>query len=131
MGAVLLDSSVLVDLFRGRPGTVGRLHASRVTGDQPYVCAINVEEVERGARDQEADAIARLLDGLTLAPLGRTEGARAGRWRRGHAARRMTLSQADCLVASAAVGIGARLATASPKDFPTPGPTVEYWPVGD
>lgn len=131
MAAVLLDTTILIDLLRGRPGAVNRLQTLRTAGDRPYVCAVNVEEVERGALGSEADAIARLFDGLQVAPLGRTEGARAGRWRRDHASRGITLSQADCLVASAAVGIGARLATGNPKDFPMADLLVEHWPVGD
>ncbi|MFN8517853.1 MAG: PIN domain-containing protein [Chloroflexota bacterium] len=130
MGAVLLDTTVLIDLLRGRAGAVRRLRAVRAAGDRPFVCAINVEEVERGVLDAEADALARLLDGLSLAPLGRDEGTRAGRWRRAHAARGLTLSQGDCLIASAAASIGARLATGNPKDFPMPELVVEHWPVG-
>ncbi len=130
MAAVLLDTTVLIDLLRGRAGAVKRLRALRAAGDQPCVCAINVEELERGSEPGEADVLRRLLDGLTIAPLGRAEGTRAGRWRRAHAARGVTLSQADCLIASAAVGVGARLATGNPRDFPTPDLTVEHWPVG-
>lgn len=131
MSGVLLDTTILIDLLRGRPGAVRRLRALRAAGDQPYVCAINVEELERGARDPEADAITRLLDGVTVAQLGRAEGVRAGRWRREQARRGVTLSQADCLVASAALMIGARLATGNPKDFPMSDLTVEHWPVGE
>jgi predicted nucleic acid-binding protein len=130
MGAILLDTTVLIDLLRGRSGAVARLRSVRGSGDQPYVCAINVEELERGVRDAEVDALARLLDGLSVATLGRDEGTRAGRWRREHAAHGITLSQGDCLIASAAVGIGARLATGNPKDFPMPDLVVEHWPVG-
>jgi predicted nucleic acid-binding protein len=131
MAAVLLDTTVLIDLLRGRPGAVERLRALRSSGDQPCVCAINIEELDRGAKEAEADAFERLLDGLTVAPLGRGEGSRAGRWRREHAARGVTLSQADCLIASAAVGMGARLATGNPRDFPMASLAVEHWPVGD
>lgn len=131
MAAVLLDTTVLIDLLRGRSGAAGRLRALRSSGDQPCTCAINVEELERGAKSGEEEAIARLLDGLTIAPLSRPEGTLAGRWRREHAARGVTLSQADCLIASAAIGVGARLATGNPKDFPMAGLTVEHWPVGD
>jgi len=132
MAAVLLDTTILLDLLRGRPGTVARLRALRSAGDRPYVCAINVDEVERGIRgDRQAEAAARLSEGLETAPLGREEGIRAGRWRREHAALGLTLAQADCLVAAAAVGIGARLATGNPKDFPMPELRVEHWPVGE
>lgn len=130
MGAVLLDTTVLIDLLRGRPQAAERLRALRTAGDRPYVCAINVEEVERGARVGEVGAVTRLLEGLQVAQLGRAEGSRAGRWRREHAARGITLSQADCLVASAAVGIGARLATGNPRDFPMPDLVIDHWPVG-
>ena len=132
MAAVLLDTTVLIDLLRGRSGALARLRALRRTGDRPYVCAINVEEVERGIRgEREGDAVTRLFDGLDSAPLGRTEGSQAGRWRRQFAEGGLTLSQADCLVAAAALGIGGRLATGNPKDFPMAGLFVEHWPVGD
>ncbi len=131
MAAVLLDTTVLIDVLRGRDGAVRRLRALRKAGDQPYICAVNVEEVERGIRGSaEKHAAQRLLDGMNIAPLGRDEGMRAGSWRRAFASRGRTLSQADCLVASAALAIGGRLATGNPKDFPMPEVAVEAWPVG-
>ncbi|MDQ3938848.1 MAG: type II toxin-antitoxin system VapC family toxin, partial [Chloroflexota bacterium] len=72
----------------------------------------------------------RLFGGLVIVPLGLTEGRRAGRWRRDFAARGVTLSQADCLMAAAALSAAARLATGNPKDFPMPDLVVEHWPVG-
>ena len=65
-----------------------------------------------------------------MAPIGRSEGELAGGWRRDHAARGITLSQADCLIAAAAVAVSAVLATANPKDFPMTEVAVEHWPVG-
>ena len=84
----------------------------------------------RGIREPERDATVRLLRGLHLAPLGRAEGTRAGDWRREFASKGITLSQADCLIAAATVGVRARLATGNPKDFPMPELEVEHWPVG-
>jgi predicted nucleic acid-binding protein len=131
MAAVLLDTTVLIDILRGRPRAVARLRELRRSGDRPYVCAVNVEEVERGIRgEHEGEALGSLLDGLEIAPLGRAEGRRAGRWRRDHGSRGVTLTQADCLVAAAAAGIGARLATGNPRDFPMPDLHVDHWPVG-
>jgi hypothetical protein len=60
-----------------------------------------------------------------------SEGRLAGWWRRTLRVRGRTLSQADALIAAAAVGIGARLATGNPKDFPMKGLVVEHWPVGE
>ena len=130
MGAVLLDTTVLIDGLRGR-GAVGRLRGLRATGDLPFACAINVEEIVRGLRPGEEAAARNLVAGLRTAPLGDVEGRRGGEWRRDFAARGVTLSQADCLIAAAAVSIGARLATGNPKDFPMPGLTVEHWPAGE
>jgi hypothetical protein len=94
------------------------------------VCAISVEELWRGLRPTEEPIVRRLLNGLRLAPLGVAEGVRAGTWRREFAAQGMTLHQADCLIAAAAVGIGAPLATANVADFPMEQLAVEHWPSG-
>ena len=40
------------------------------------------------------------------------------------------LSQAGCLIGAAALGVGARLATGNPKDFPIEELEVEHWPSG-
>jgi predicted nucleic acid-binding protein len=127
---VLLDTTVLIDVLRGRRAA-RRLLGLRASREIPYVCCINVEEVWRGLRPDEEDGAARLLDALRLAELGRSEGRRAGRWRRESAARGIALSQADCLIAAAAVGVGARLATGNPGHFPTEELEVEHWPAGE
>jgi hypothetical protein len=130
MGFVLLDTTVLIDVLRGRPDASSRLAALRHQGDRPCTCVINAEEVARGLRANEEAAAHRLFAGLRLAPLGTEEGWRAGTWRREHAKEGKTLTQADCLIAAAAAGIGARLATGNPKHFPMSGLTVEHWPTG-
>lgn len=126
---LMLDTTVLIDALRGRQAAA-RLRTLRQESPPPYVCAINIEELWRGARAGEEDSIHRLLGGLRLAPLGRREGELAGTWRREFAAQGIPLSQADCLVAAAAVGVGARLATGNPADFPMPGLAVEHWAAG-
>jgi predicted nucleic acid-binding protein len=97
----------------------------------PWVSAINVEEIFRGLRGAEEPSVRNLLNGLRLAPLGLAEAESAGAWRRDFSQRGVTLSQVDCLIAAAAMGVGARLATGNPKDFPMPGLEVELWPVGE
>ena len=130
MGAVLLDTTVLIDALRGRRAAE-RILELRQQGHTPFVCAVNAEEVYRGLRPGEEEHARRLFSGLREAPLGPDEGRCAGTWRRDHAARGRTLSQADCLIAAAAHAIGARLATGDPKDFPMREVTVERWPAGD
>jgi hypothetical protein len=131
MAAVLLDTTVLIDYLRGREGARDRLRTVRERGDDAYVCAISVEEVTRGLHPREDDAFIELLDGLRVAPLRVAEGRLAGYWRRSHPRRGRTLTQSDALVAAASVGVGARLATGNPKDFPMRGVEVEHWSVGE
>ena len=131
MGAVVLDTTVLIDLLRGRPGAVQRLRGLRARGDLPYVCAVSAEEIARGVRPREEPAAEQLLVGLRSAPLTPADGWIAGEWRRRSASRGRTLSQADCLIAAAALAAGGRLATGNPKDFPMPELSVEHWPVGE
>ena len=126
---VLLDTTVLIDILRGRPAAA-RVLRLRAGGQVPWTCAINVEEVWRGLRRQEEDDARRLLDALRWADLGRPEARRAGAWRRQFVKDGTTLAQADCLIASAAVAIGVPLATGNPKDFPMEELEVEHWPVG-
>lgn len=130
MGAVLIDTTVVIDLLRGRRGTADRLRAVRAAGDSPYVCAVNVEETVRGLLPAELDSARTLFSALRSAPLGQQEGWQAGEWRRDFAGRGLTLAQADCLVAAAALSVGGRLATGNPKDFPMEELAVEHWPVG-
>ena len=127
---MLLDTTVLIDVLRGRPA-VGRLHALRASGERPYICAINAEEVQRGARAGEESAVTALLGALWCAPLNTVTGAMAGTWRREYAQRGITLDQSDCLIAAAALGVGARLVTGNPKHFPMPEVLVDHWPVGE
>jgi predicted nucleic acid-binding protein len=128
--SILLDTTVLIDVLRGRPRTVERLTALRRHGDVPFTTPISVEEIHRGLRDPERVAAIRLFDGLRIAAIGRLEGVQAGDWRRDHASAGVTLAQADCLIAAAAVSLGVPLATGNPKDFPMRELNVEHWPVG-
>jgi len=127
MARVLLDSTVIIDALRGRAAAT-RVAGLRRVGTEPWVCAISVEEIWRGARRNEEPVVSRLFNGLRIAPLGVTEGIRAGTWRREFAEQGVTLHQADCLIAAAALGVGASLATANVEDFPMPELTVEHWP---
>jgi predicted nucleic acid-binding protein len=126
---LLLDTTVLIDVLRDRP-VAGRLRELRDTDRVPWICAVNLDEVLRGTSAAEEAPVIHFLGGLRLAPLGRAEGELAGRWRRDFARKGVTLSQADCLIAAAAVGVDARLATGNPKHFPMPELDVEHWPVG-
>jgi predicted nucleic acid-binding protein len=126
---LLLDTTVLIDALRGY-AAAERIRGLRDAAQVPWICAINADEVTRGVRDDEEAYAKLLLQGLQLAPLGRADGERAGRWRRDFARQGITLSQSDCLIAAAAVGVDARLATGNPRHFPMHELEVEHWPTG-
>jgi hypothetical protein len=127
---VLLDTTVLIDALRSREGA-DRVRALRRAGDSPFVCAVNIEEIWRGIRPMEMESVRRLIGALRIAPLGRAEGELAGSWRRHFAREGVTLHQADCLIAAAAVGVSASLATANVEDFPMEELDLRRWPVSD
>lgn len=129
MARLLLDSTVLIDALRGRPAAT-RLAALRRTGTEPWACVISVEEIWRGLRPGEEIVARRLFNGLRLAPLGVSEGIRAGAWRQAFARQGITLHQADCLIAAAAAGVNAALATANVDDFPMTEINVQHWAIG-
>ena len=129
MARLLLDSTVLIDTLRGRPAAA-RVAGLRRLGTEPWVCAISIEEIWRGLRQIEEPVARRLFNGLRVAPLGAAEGIRAGAWRREFADRGVTLHQADCLIAAAAFGVGASIATANIGDFPLGEINIDHWPAG-
>lgn len=126
---VLADTTVLIDYLRNAP-SADRFERLLVRGDVVCTTAINVEEIVRGLRSDEQPVATRLVTGLVIIPLRAREGRIAGEWRRDFAGRGTTLSQADCLIAAAALSADAVLATGNPKDFPMTEITVEHWPVG-
>jgi predicted nucleic acid-binding protein len=127
---VLLDTTVLIDILRGRPSTIARLRSLRRQPGVPCTTAINVEEIHRGLRSDESAAADQLFDGLRVVEINRAHGELAGRWRRDHAAAGVTLAQADCLIAAAAVALTIPLATGNPRDFPIHELELQHWPVG-
>ena len=128
MARLLLDSTVLIDVLRGRTAAA-RVMRLRREGVEPWVCVISVEEIWRGLLEDEAPKAQRLFNGLRLVPLGIAEGVRAGSWRGAFARRGVTLHQADCLIAAAAIRIGATLATANISDFPMAEVKIQHWPI--
>lgn len=125
----LLDTTVLIDYLRDAPAAA-KVEGLLDRGDVACATAINVEELARGLRPREHKSAADLVAGLIVVPLLAREGWQAGSWRRRFGSRGVTLSQADCLIAAAALTADATLATGNPKDFPMKEIRVEHWSVG-
>ncbi|HEU0090312.1 MAG TPA: PIN domain-containing protein [Pseudonocardiaceae bacterium] len=129
MSTLVLDTTVLIDALRGRPAAA-RLRDLAARREVLLTTAINVEEIVRGLRPGEHAAADALFTAIRVLPVREHDARRAGLWRREHAARGVTLHQADCLIGAVTAGIGARLATGNAKDFPMPEVPVEEWPPG-
>lgn len=125
----LLDTTVLIDYLRDAPAA-SKVERLLDRGDIVCTTAINIEELARGLRPREHRHATALIAGSIVVWLEATEGWQAGSWRQSFAARGVTLSQADCLIAAAALSADAVLATGNPKDFPMKEIRVEHWPVG-
>ncbi|PZS26125.1 MAG: VapC toxin family PIN domain ribonuclease [Pseudonocardiales bacterium] len=126
MCALVLDTTVLIDALRGRPAAT-RLRELVTRREVLLTTAVNVEEIIRGLRPSEKSVADALFTAIRVLPVREPDARRAGAWRRQHAARGITLHQADCLIGAVTAGIGARLATGNAKDFPMPELTVEEW----
>lgn len=122
---MLLDTTVLIDALRSRPGVLDRL---RRHGGPFFASALSVDEVLVGVRASEEGRTDILIDGLDVVAVGLADVRVASAWRRSFRSRGVKLAQPDCLIAAAAALNGLPLATANVKDFPMPGLHVEHWP---
>jgi predicted nucleic acid-binding protein len=91
---------------------------------------VRPRSADAGSPPAETAAAEKLFAGLLVLPIDARVAWWAGPWRQDHAANGVTLWQADCLVAAAAVVHGARLVTGNPEDFPMAGLDLAHWPVG-
>ena len=88
MSRVLLDSTCVIDILRGRPDAVQRLTRIEASGGELLTCAIVAGEVSAGVRPHEREAVHDLFDGLSAAPWGslRGDSRGGGRWSSGSVA---------------------------------------------
>lgn len=120
----MLDSSVVIDLLRGRVADQSVLDPAR---EPVMISTITVHEVHFGLRDGEAASTDALLDSFVVVPLGALEAELSARWRREYRARGITLKIADTAIAATAALRGVPLITGNAKDFPMPELHLEPW----
>lgn len=117
---ILLDSSVLIDVLRGRRGRRELLTEWLCQGHILACCAINITELHAGLGRGEERSTERLFDGLDYLEIPPAAARRAGdllrEWRR----KGRTLSLPDAIIGAMAVEFGLALATDNKKDFPMP-----------
>lgn len=115
--SVLVDTSVLIDVLRGREAAVAVLRAELAAGSV-HASEITRAEVLGGMRESEEAVTRALLSILTWHPIDHTVSVRMGElaraWRRTHSG----IDIADYAIAATAQLLGVRLLTRNVRHFP-------------
>lgn len=115
--SALVDTSVLIDVLRGRVDALEVLESARRSGPL-HASEVTRAEVLAGMRPREAAATTAALEALTWHPVDRLIAERAGelarQWRTSHGG----IDLADFLIAATAQTVGAHLLTRNVRHFP-------------
>lgn len=115
----LLDTTILIDFFRGRKEVVELLSA--LVEEAPLAsCPVTVAEIFSGIRPQEMLKVAELLDTLVYYPVEYETARKAGLFRKAYNKKGISLSISDTLIASVAIKNSLTLVTRNVKHFPMP-----------
>jgi predicted nucleic acid-binding protein len=117
---LLLDTTVLLDVLRGRQDRRSLLAELVAAGHTLSTAAINIGEVYAGMRQGEETRTEAFLSSLECYPITGAIARRAGSLKCTSAQRGRTLSLADMMVAATALEHGLALMTDNRKDFPIP-----------
>ena len=112
----LLDSSLLIDHSRGRPGAAELVESLFSEPNDLYTCDVFVTEALSGGTAEEREVIRALIRVLEYVATHPDAAAWAGdaRWERRTAGPR---SLADAIIAGVAWSLEATVLTRNPRDF--------------
>ncbi len=117
---LLLDTTVLIDMMRGKLRLSGLLQDSFGQGVELATTTVNVGEVFSGLRPVEKQIAEAILGALEIYPLTTAVARKAGELRYSFARKEITLGLPDTIVAATALHYGLTLMTENRKDFPMP-----------
>lgn len=118
MNAALLDTSVLIDISKGRVATDRQVTSLMRAGVTLGVCAVNVAEFYAGVSPGEQPEMDSFLGALRCWPLSRVAGMNAGADRRSFRRNGVQLSTTDTLIAASARQHRAVVLTGNVRHFP-------------
>ncbi len=113
----LLDTTILIELFRGRQEAVFFLDKLSQEGSL-FVCAIVVSEIYSGVRPAELPKVEEFLGVMGYIKIDYKTAKRAGLYKRDFQRKGITLSISDTLIAAAAVAHSLTLITKNVRHFP-------------
>jgi predicted nucleic acid-binding protein len=114
---VLLDTTVLIDVFRGRNNRRAILERLVAEGHELCTSALNVAEVYAGIRGSEEEETKTFLEALECFSIEKSTGQLAGQLKNESGRKGKTLALADTIVAAVALEQNCVLATDNVKDF--------------
>jgi predicted nucleic acid-binding protein len=117
---ILLDTSVLIDVLRGRNNRRNLLANLLRDGHSLTTSVLNVAEVYAGMRPGEEAQTAEFLNGLDCLELNESGACMAGHLKNSWAQKGRTLTLADTIVAAIAIEHCCTLFTDNRKDFSMP-----------
>ena len=113
----LLDTTILIELFRGRQEAIGFLDKLSQEGAF-FICPIVVSEIFSGVRPAELPKVEEFFEAMNFCPINYQTARRAGLYRRDYQSRGITLSISDTLIAAAAIEHSLTLVTKNVRHFP-------------
>jgi hypothetical protein len=125
--AIVLDTSVLIDLLRGNLSAHRALQTATDASETVVASVLTKVEVMRGMRRGEEQATRRLLDGFRWIAVDDALAEHAGRLANQYARAYPGIDPIDYVIAATTERFGARLWTHNLKHFPMfPGLTAPY-----
>jgi len=121
MTTYLLDTTVLVDYFRGRQGASLLLERLVDEGHTLALCGINVAELFAGLPERQRPLARELIDSLHYLEIPPQVAELAGTIRFNVARRGVAIHLPDAMIAAVALANDATLVTANVRDFPMEG----------
>ena len=118
MTTYLLDTTVLVDYFRGRQAASLLLERLVDDGHTLALCGINVAELFAGLPERQRPAARELIDSLHYLEILPQVAELAGTIRFDAARRGVAIHLPDAMIAAVAIANDATLVTANVRDFP-------------
>lgn len=113
----LLDTTILIDLFRGRREAVAFLDKLSQEGSL-FVCAIVVSEIFSGVHPAELSKVEDFFEAMSYIQIDYKTAKRAGLYKRDFQRKGINLSISDTLIAAAAVEHSLTLVTKNVRHFP-------------
>jgi len=113
----LVDTTILIDFFRGRIEAVQTL--SMLVEEGPLgCCPVTVAETFSGVRPEERPKVEDFFAALVYHPISYETARLAGEYRKDYQTKGITLSISDALIAAVAVKSSLTLITKNVRHFP-------------